>query len=467
MSAPLHFVYNALTGTFDLTGGSASVPPITSVTATDAGSSVSFETTGGTANLEVTDSLFNTIIGEGAGNSTIAGNYNTGFGYNVLSALTSGAYNSAFGANAGSILTDEIGNILIGQDVVGVVGESQSIRIGNTQTATYIAGISGNQYQAYSTLAMCIDPVTNRLGWKNFTDGLANTFIGNNSGNATRTGIANTGFGQAALPNLVSGSQNTAMGNGALLGVTDGSANSAFGYLAGQGITTGTNNNAFGVGTFSANCLNDNNAFGTLALQNNLGQHNSAFGSGSLQNSNAANFNTAIGSTCASGLLTGTNNFFAGYFSGNQYNGAESGNILIDNIGVTAENNAIHLGTNQTDCWIAGINGATVTGSAVLCATDGKLGTVVSSERYKENIEYNFDHPNILDLNVIKFNYKNDYYKNPQYGLLAEDVNQKFPYLCLYDLTGQPQSVKYHELCTFLLLEMKKMNKRVSELENK
>jgi uncharacterized coiled-coil protein SlyX len=68
----------------------------------------------------------------------------TAVGANAL-ANNTGFENTALGTNAGVGLTDGVYNIFIGAEVVGVAGESNTIRIGNqgTQTATYIAGISG------------------------------------------------------------------------------------------------------------------------------------------------------------------------------------------------------------------------------------------------------------------------------------------------------------------------------------
>ena len=68
----------------------------------------------------------------------------TAVGANALGNNT-GVRNTALGANAGVDLTDGVYNIDIGADVVGVAGDSNTIRIDNqgTQIATFIAGISG------------------------------------------------------------------------------------------------------------------------------------------------------------------------------------------------------------------------------------------------------------------------------------------------------------------------------------
>ena len=103
---------------------------------------------------------FNTATGYGTLGNTTGGNYNTATGFEVLSVNTvgtgntgdgsntlwmntTGNYNIALGYYAGSNLTTGSYNIDIGNS--GVAGESGTIRIGTagTQTATFVAGISG------------------------------------------------------------------------------------------------------------------------------------------------------------------------------------------------------------------------------------------------------------------------------------------------------------------------------------
>jgi Chaperone of endosialidase len=86
----------------------------------------------------------NTGLGWGALHSQTEAANNTSVGFIALTAAT-GSENTALGASAGFNLTDGDFNIDIGAEVVGVAGESNTIRIGNqgTQTATFIAGISG------------------------------------------------------------------------------------------------------------------------------------------------------------------------------------------------------------------------------------------------------------------------------------------------------------------------------------
>jgi uncharacterized coiled-coil protein SlyX len=100
---------------------------------------------------------FNTAIGIYALNANISGSSNTAEGFQAL-ANTTGSFNIALGNNAGFNLTAGSSNIDIGN--LGVAGESGKIRIGTkaTQTATFIAGISGK------TVASGVGVIINSAG---------------------------------------------------------------------------------------------------------------------------------------------------------------------------------------------------------------------------------------------------------------------------------------------------------------
>jgi len=85
----------------------------------------------------------NTGIGANALQGNTGGTGNTATGFDALVNNATGSENIAIGFNAGTNLTSGSNNIDIGN--VGVVGESNVIRIGTkgTQTRTLIAGISG------------------------------------------------------------------------------------------------------------------------------------------------------------------------------------------------------------------------------------------------------------------------------------------------------------------------------------
>jgi hypothetical protein len=120
--------YNTATGASALmnnTAGSAN---------TASGLQVLFANTSGTAN---------TAFGNQALQSNTIGNNNTANGFDALNHNTTGSSNIALGNFAGSSLTTGSNNIDVGNN--GVAGESSTIRLGTigTQTATFIAGISG------------------------------------------------------------------------------------------------------------------------------------------------------------------------------------------------------------------------------------------------------------------------------------------------------------------------------------
>jgi Chaperone of endosialidase len=107
-------------------------------------------TTGNNNTADGHDALFsnttairNTGTGSFALFSNTTGDSNTATGYDALLNNTTGAGNVALGNFAGSNLTTGSNNIDIGNQ--GVAGEANTVRIGTqaTQTATYIAGISG------------------------------------------------------------------------------------------------------------------------------------------------------------------------------------------------------------------------------------------------------------------------------------------------------------------------------------
>lgn len=341
--------------------------------------------------------------------------------------------------------------------------------------------------------------------------GLANLILGN-SATAITSASDNMGLGDNIFTLLSSGQKNCALGSSALRDVSGGSSNVGIGFAALANHTTTSDNIAIG-DTALANSLtlSQTIAIGTLALASltagvslctavgyragagSTGTSNTIMGydvlggaggaGASSQNSlvgdragqliSSASSNSGLGYICLANLLTGSSNVAIGASAGSSYASSESSNIVISNVGTAAESNVIRIGTQgagagqQNLCFIAGITGVTVVGAAVLCDGTGKLGTVVSSERYKENIVDMDDSVSVLNLRPVEFAYKADSMKTKQYGLIAEEVENDFQYLCLYDKEGRPDSVKYHELPVFLLREIQRLNARIEVLEKK
>jgi hypothetical protein len=280
------------------------------------------------------------------------------------------------------------------------------------------------------------------------------TFVGTSTGTLTGSGTGNVAVGNGALNSLTTASNCVGVGLNACGGVTTGIDNVAVGANALTTLST------------SVRCV----AIGFDALQNCNGTSNVGIGYHSGQLITTGTNNLCIGTLSLNALLTGTNNVGIGASAATNYTGSESNNIVIGGVAGTAgESGVIRLGGgSQSTCFIAGINGVTVTGTAVLCATNGQLGTVVSSERYKENIlsldEFS---SKLLQCIPVSFNYKIDENKAVHFGLIAEEVHKILPELVILSESGQPESVAYHEMPAMLLNEIIKLRKRIEILEKK
>jgi hypothetical protein len=110
-----------------------------------AGNTTGFDNTATGLNtlLSNTTGVGNTGDGQGALNANTTGSFNVATGHGALFNNTTGSGNIALGDGAGFNLTTGDNNIDIGQNVTGVAGEANTIRIGTqgTQTNAYIAGI--------------------------------------------------------------------------------------------------------------------------------------------------------------------------------------------------------------------------------------------------------------------------------------------------------------------------------------
>lgn len=262
--------------------------------------------------------------------------------------------------------------------------------------------------------------------------GNQNVWLGRGAGNFTTPGGFNTGVGYQSLMSLGNASQNTCIG-----------------WKAGTNLTVGGANTFVGAGCFTFATTNGNNV---------------GVGSG-----------VAINGLGTLGLTTGRDNILIGSPCGSAYRGAETNNILIGagQTGVLGENNVIRIGgvTAATATYISGIFGSTVnagTGTAVFVDSAGLLGTVVSSRRFKKNIQDMQEHSErIYALRPVLFEYNNqqDSVLNP--GLIAEEVNEIIPELVSRDESGEVFSVKYHELGVLLLNELQKLQERVLCLEKR
>jgi hypothetical protein len=281
----------------------------------------------------------------------------------------------------------------------------------------------------------------------------ANTAEGDGALSSLTDGHSNTAIGSDALLFNTTGSLNTATGRSALKENRGGSFNTAVGFRAMENtrgsITRGNNNNT-AVGA-NANALNaatlfstsgdDNTAIGVNVLVKNLGSRNTAVGRGSLANNTFGGDNVALGFQ-AGRDATGPNNVYIG----------------ANMVGVAGETG---------HCYIASIDGHTApSGVAVMISSNGKLGTITSSRRYKEDITpMNNTSEALFALKPVTFRYKQELDPQgiQQWGLVAEDVQRVNPALVALDKEGKPYSVRYEQVNAMLLNEFLKEHQTVQE----
>src|SRR5207249_6028179 len=119
--------------------------------------------------------------------------------------------------------------------------------------------------------------------------------------------------------------------------------------------------------------------------------------------------------------------------------------------------------------YIDGINGVTVArGIGVIIDTNGHLGTVVSSERFKNEIKpMDMASEAILALEPVTFRYKQELDPDqiPQFGLVAEQVVKVNPDLVARDEEGKPYTVRYEAVNAMLLNEFLKEHRNVQQLQ--
>jgi hypothetical protein len=350
---------------------------------------------------------------------------NTAEGQSALLGLTTGLYNTAVGIYSVLSLTD-------GNFCTGVGAGTLLSNTADQNTATGAAALLSNTTGGFNTGNGAFALFSN-------TTGEGNTATGDNALFSNTTGNSNTANGFTALDFNTAGSFNTAVGDEAL-----------------QLNTTGNRNTAIGVqALFISSTANDNTAYGYQALSGNqFGGQNTAVGSGALLNTTGAE-NTAIG---ANALFSSTGN-------GNTALGDNAGSS------VTTANNVLCIlasGANvDNSCFIGNIfNQSSPSGTAVFVNSDGKLGTTVSSRRFKDDVKPMAKSSEaILALKPVTFRYKKEFDPTgiAQFGLVAEDVESVNADLVVRDKEGKPYSVRYDQVNAMLLNEFLKEHRTVQK----
>ena len=367
-------------------------------------------------------------------------NENTAEGEDALFSLTSGVDNTAIGFDALFFNTTGAQNTATGSDAL------EHNTTGSFNTATGTAALFPNT-TGFDNTAIGFEALFNN------TTGNNNTANGFDALHSNTTGFFNTANGVDALFHNTTGSGNTAEGLEALFSNTTGFGNTASGFQALFNNTTGSNNTANGINALLNNTTGGNDTAGGVnaLLHNTTGSFNTAEGLSALVNNTTGGGNIALGFAAGANRTTGSNN------------------IDIGNRGVAAESSHIRIGTpgTHTNTFIAGINGVAVAGGVgVIIDSSGHLGTVMSSERFKDEIKpMDKASEAILALQPVTFHYKHELDPEgiPQFGLVAEQVEKVNPDLVARDDQGKAYTVRYEAVNAMLLNEFLKEHHTVQD----
>ena len=95
--------------------------------------------------------------------------------------------------------------------------------------------------------------------------------------------------------------------------------------------------------------------------------------------------------------------------------------------------------------------------------SDGRLGVVGSSERYKTDIApMGSVSERLLQLRPVTFRLKTYPSGDAQFGLIAEEVASVYPELVIRDDQGKIEGVRYDELAPILLREVQQQEKLIA-----
>ena len=302
----------------------------------------------------------------------------------------------------------------------------------------------------------------------NLTTGTYNTAVGWFSLTANTEGNFSTAIGAGALLANIA-DENTATGAGALLINSTGTGNTGDGAFALFNNTTGGLNTATGGSALFNNTTGEaNTADGRRALfSNSEGSNNTAVGFHALFSNFTGDDNTAIGMDALDGNSIGTDNTALGRSAGTNITG--DGNVCIGEhvVGETGVDNSTYIRNINTtlQSFSAGVNDY-----VTVRLSDGRLGhtTVVSSQRYKENIKPLAGVSEALyALRPVSFRLKKEYDETQAlgFGLIAEEVENVDPALVYCNNKGQVESVRYDMVNAMLLNEFLKEHRKVQEQE--
>jgi Chaperone of endosialidase len=358
----------------------------------------------------------------------VGGSLSTADGDHALFNVTTGAGNSAFGWF--SLLSNTAGNFntAVGAATLilntGDPAASEGIENTAVGTAALLFNTTGRSNNAVGVTALELND-----------SGDFNNALGRQALRVNFDGVQNNAVGDFALRANTSGSRNTAIGDDALDSCVDGDRNVAIGDEAGTAIVSGDFNICIGAGTTGS--ANDNN---TIRIGDNL----PSGGIGVIDAGVLANFIVIGADLNTQGIVIGQ---LIGF-----------GNVSIAN--------GLSTIAGAASCNIGGIYNQAFgpADQAVRIGSDNKLGTVVSSRRFKHDIKpIDKASEAILALKPVTFHYNSDTTNTPRFGLIAEDVAEVSQELVIPDKEGKPLSVRYEDVNVMLLNEFLKEHKKVEE----
>ena len=281
------------------------------------------------------------------------------------------------------------------------------------------------------------------------------------------TGVANTANGWYSLFSDTEGSFNTAVGAGTLVfNIGDpkgaGSQNTAIGAVALLNNINGDSNTAVGVQALQNNTDGVlNTAVGVLTLQSNIGDRNTAAGGFAMFHNTTGGYNTAIGRQALAFTTTGNFNIGVGNDSGSGISTADD--VICIGAGIPGAN-------VSHSCYIGNIWQQSGGSQAVYVNSIGKLGQLVSSRRFKDNIKPMAHASEIIYcLKPVSFRYKSEIEPTRAlgFGLIAEDVEKINPELVTRGNDGRAASVRYDAVNAMLLNEFLKEHRAFVEQQQK
>jgi hypothetical protein len=370
--------------------------------------------------------------------------FNTAEGDQALFFLFGGFANSAFGWRSQFSAVGPSNNTSVGAGTL----------VRNTADANTAVGIAASLLNTTATQNVAVgagamvnnnaddNTAVGGFALENNVAAVTNVAVGvfaaqNNDSSGAGTADFNVAVGGFALQGNVDGARNTAVGAGALESFTGGDDNTAIGERAGGAYTDGTETNNICIGSGTEGTAGENNAI-------RIGDASTSGGIDVLDGGSAANF-----------VLIGTN-------MGSQ--GIAVASII--GFGTVQIGNGLSTTALASSCNIGGIYNQSFgpADMAVRVGSDNKLGTVVSSRRFKHDIKP-MDNASeaVLALKPVTFHYKSDNTNTPRFGLIAEDVAEVSPELVIPDKEGKPLSVRYEDVNVMLLNEFLKEHKKVED----